>query len=236
MRPLVLALAMALALAGCVGSKRNDDPVPERPPTLATTEETTATELDAETNAAPSSPESAPTTNSSAAAPTPAPPASQPPAPPAPPQPAPWTLNATAKLGWALAAGARADELGQAHEQGETDAEHCPDATFALPGGATELTLASDAQVAAPGEPRAGAYRLVLTAPDGNKTILEPPMPDGPGSPGTIEATLTAPLAGPWTLHAEPIGPAVQQVWDVALEADGLALVAPATLALASAC
>lgn len=231
---LALALAVALLAAGCIGKKdAPEETLPVATPPAEEPASTASTESASEPAAAEAPPSNASsgaspgaTTTSTASAPAP---------PPAPPQPKAWNLSESTRLGWAVAAGLRAEPLGQAAEQGQKDPDHCPDAVFTLPAGTLSLELTSESAPAKPGEPEAGAYRIVVTAPDGNRTQIEPPQPSGPQmAPHTT--TIATLLAGPWTIHAEPVGPSVAQVWEVSLAAKGSALAAPTTLALAHAC
>lgn len=230
--PFVLALALVLAFAGCVGKDEApaavDDPVG-----TASSEEAPAS-AEAATTATPSAPASSPGANASTTAAT-APPPAPAPAPPAPPKPMPWNLTETARLGWAVAAGARVDAVGQAHEQGRSDADRCPDASFALPAGSTSLAVVSERAPAKPGEPEGGVYRVRLTAPDGNATVVEFAPPSGPEM-APARTTVATLLPGPWAVHVEPVGPVVGQVWDITLEAQGASLAAPSALSFVTTC
>lgn len=236
MQRLVLALVSLLLVTGCIGAQKTEDaPATEPLTSQAVPEEAPAEETASSASPSSSSSSSSASNSSSPAATSSSSSSPPPPAPPAPPKPTPWNLTATAKLGWAVAAGVRADPLGQAAEQGQTDAEHCPDASFTLPADTSALTFTTTGAPATPGEPEAGAYRFILTAPDGTETTIDPTPPSGP-TPTPTTVTLAKPLAGPWTIHAEPLGPAVSQAWDVQLDAEGESLAAPLGLALATTC
>lgn len=226
-RPVVFALAFALVLVGCVGARRDTPPAPPEaiePVSAAATEAsssapaTNATSPEASSGSTPAA--SDPATSSAPASTTP------------PPKPLPYVLNATAKIGWMAAAGARIDPAAQSAEQGRSDADHCPDVAFTMPPGASSFDLASDGAAATPGSPQGGAMRIVVTSPDGNVTKLDPATP--PAAGGSL--SFASPIPGAWAIHAEPVGPVVQQSWMLTLTARGSALTAPAPLVPTATC
>jgi hypothetical protein len=222
---LVLLLAASLALAGCTTPATDDEnTVP------AAFAEDPAPEPAAEPQPEPASepdPRSQPE-------PQPEPPAPEPqPEPPAP-EPAPWTLTGEARLGWVAGVGAGG---AGAPAQGQTDATHCPGASFVVPTGASQLRLAIASPPADPSGPGAGQYAITLTGPDGSVATLEPVMDDVPESEGgNREHVADAPPGGEWRLHAEPMGPVAGQVWTVALEVTGEAVEVPAALVVTASC
>lgn len=221
MRALVLFILSTLVLAGCTAPAANDEPEPASvddpgPAPVATT---------------PATPSPSPT-------PTPSPSPSPSPSPnPTPTPPAPalvaWNLSAQARLGWLAAAGAG----GNAPAQGQSDADHCPDAAFGVPAGAKTLRVVIAGEPVDPAGPSVGTYDIALTDPAGTAAHMQPIMENVPDSDtGTREFTVQMPATGDWKLHAEPIGPAAQQVWTITIEVGGESEAAPTALVVAPGC
>ena len=230
MRPLsrVLLLAVLLPFAGCA-IPAADDVTPAATDDAATDDAAPAPASPTPTPSTPAPTKPTPSAPNASATPT----APSAPAPPPPPTKVPWNLTGEARLGWVAAVGIG----GAAPAMGQTDAERCPDATIAVPAGATLLRVVVTGEPVDPDGPGAGELVLTLTGPDGSAVTLEPAMPDPAAEEAAArELVATAPVAGDWTLHAEPLGPVVQQVWTLAIEVGGESEVAPSGLPVAGAC
>lgn len=227
MRALVTLLLSALLLAGCTAPAADEEPEPAsvdetEPTTPAATPPTPASPTPAPANATP------PATQSHTPTPSPTPET-----PPPAPTLVAWNLTAQARIGWFAAAGAG----GAAPAQGQSDADHCPDAAFGVPTGAKTLRVAIAGEPADPAGPSVGTYDITLTDPAGTAVHMRPVMENVPDSEdGIREFTAQMPAPGDWKLHAEPLGPAAQQVWTVTLDVGGESTAAPAALLVAPGC
>lgn len=228
----ILILAAALVLAGCTESG-GDAPAAEAAP------DPVAPAADENETTTPSTPPPAPPEETEPVEPTPPPAVEEenetvePPAP----QPVPWDIAEQVSLGWVAAVGAGGQA--QAEAANQEDAAHCPNATFAVPEGATEMTLTITPSYANPESAGAGQFVIRLTAPDGTVTELtaEEPNPQSTSpSPEPIVHVVTAPPPGAWSLSALPMGPAVQQTWPVDIFVKGASPAAPETLGAATTC
>lgn len=150
--------------------------------------------------------------------------------------PTPYNITGDVKLGYLAGAGTGGETEGAR----QTDATYCSDAVFGVPTGATRLHVQVLAAEAATAAPSAGQYALIITAPDGTTTKLQPVLENVPGPDGTTpnhhEATFDAPIGGGWKLHVEPIGPVVTQLWTFGVSVSGTSFDAPGPLGLVHAC
>lgn len=220
----VLLLVLTLLVAGCTTPAATEDPV------TPLGEDDPLSDPTGEPTPPPSRPTPEPTPPPSR--PTPETPPAEPPAP-EPPALQPWTLAGEARLGWAAAVGAG----GAAAAQGTQDADRCADASFLVPAGATRLHVKLAGEPVDPNGPGAGTYRITLVAPDATAVAMQPATKDVPEAEGaTNEHVAEPPAVGEWKLHAEPIGPAVQQVWTLTIELAGESVEMPAALVVMAAC
>lgn len=236
---LATLLGVALLASGCLGGEdegepaapaaTDDDGAPEAPP-ASDPRAAGGGNASSSSSSPPSSSSSSPPSSSSSATP---PPVATPPPPP-PPEPVAWELTSSVVVGYLAAFGA-ADESVAA-----PDDTHCADATFVVPDGVELLSLTVDAVAANPSasSPGAGNYAIHITAPDGSVTTISPISTD-PESAGTEPSFVyepETPLAGEYRIHAEPVGPAANQDWNVDIMASGASVEEPTDLAAVNAC
>lgn len=224
MRALVVTLLSALLVAGCSApAAEEDEPEPasvDDPAGQTPTPSPTAT-----TPAPTPSPTPAPTPT-----PSPTPTAET----PAPVVLVPWNLTAQARVGWLVAAGAGG---AGAPSQGQKDAEHCPDAAFGVPAGAKMLRVTLAGEPLDPDAQSAGSYVVTLTDPAGTVIEMQPLMENAPGADASDrEFVGEMPAPGDWKLHAEPVGPAIQQVWTATLDVTGESETPPTAIIVAVGC
>lgn len=170
--------------------------------------------------------------------------------------PTAFELNSSVEVGYLAAVGiewiAPTEEAGAEgqnatiRDPGQTDAEHCPVANATVPTGSQQLAVEIQGEpvngspaVPPGGDPStpsaAGAYTIVITAPDGSTTELS--WAQGQAGDGAeTNWTTSEPVPGNWTIEAEPEGPVVQQTWQVDLAVTGEALEPPTALPLSSTC
>lgn len=218
-----LLVLVALLAAGCT------NPLAAEPEPVAPAAVPDAPAQEPSTEADPAAPAAAPTPAQASPPPAAPSPAPSTPAPP-PAAPTPWELTGEARVGWLAAAGVGG---AQAPSQGQADADHCPDATFFVPAGAKAMTLSISGQAASPDG--AGTYIVRVTSANG--TAREMTAEVDPASGGaSAQLPVDAPAIGEWSLHAEPMGPAVQQVWTVSIAILGESVGPAPTLTVASGC
>lgn len=236
---LATLLGVALLASGCLGGEDEGDPSTpaatdddgtEAPPAPPANDPRASGGNASSSSSPPSSSSSSPPPSSSSTAPPPA--ATQP--PPPPPEPVAWELTSSVVVGYLAAVGAEGESVAA------PDDTHCAEATFVVPEGVELLSLTVDAVAANPSTtpPGAGNYAIHITAPDGTVTTITPVSTD-PSSAGEQPSFVyepEVPLAGEYRIHAEPVGPAANQDWNVDIVASGASVAEPTDLAAVNGC